>query len=296
MKRKPGSSLLIVVLVLTVVSVLTVTGARVLTLNSRQSAFYDASSRARQIAQAGIEEAMARLTTPSTGLDSQGEFGNPASGGDFYPLSPVRRALSGTNCITPVADPPALTAGCPYYDLSIRTTIAVRQSNASDLSKFNTQAFQVADFPSDATVVVPIVTGNTLTFHANLSVTAVSYTLCTSYDGTTGCGSANLVGQDFMVDTTSGSRHSMKIKITYTLPLAPDQGLLKLTGCTVSSSTGFCGIGKGYTTAEVVGFAGEVARVHYIIESHPNSSPPVGPTVREATQYYDLYGFRLPSS
>ena len=293
--RRPGSSLLIVVLILTVVSVLTVTGARILQLNARQSTAYDVSSRARQVAQAGVEEALARIdrSGPSgytKAVNAWGEFGNETAS-TIYPLKPVRRSLgnSAPTCNLPVAISQTTTSACPYYDISVRNTIAFTVNNYGD---FNKQAFQPADFPTTATEIVPVVAGTSFTFQANIQVTSLSYTTCTAYDGTGTCtGPTTVPGGIFTI--SSATMHSIKISFTYS-SLSAGQGLVTLQAC-APDSTGFCAMGKGYTTAEVAGYAGEGAQVHFIIESHPNSVPPTGPTIRETSQYYDNWGVRRPS-
>ena len=293
MMRRPGSSLLIVVLILTVVSVLTVTGARILLLNSRQSASYDSSARARQIGRAGVEEALARFSNASSGLNAWGEFGNETAT-EYYPLTPVRREFSGTDCSTVVVD--LATSNCPYYDISIRNVIAIKGSQfAADSAKFNKQAFQTVDFPSAVSEIIPVIEGDDFIFSSNTNVSAVTYYICQNYDGT-GCGSANTPPGTAPIFTVHmGGKHALKISLTYTAPLAANTiNLLQLTSCTPSPSggvlVGYCAIGKGYTTAEIVGHAGEIGAAHYIIEKHGISTP----VINETAEYLDNQGFRYP--
>ncbi len=295
MIRRSGSSLLIVVLILTVVSVLTVTGARILLLNSRQSASYDSSSRARQVGRAGVEEALARFNNASTALNAWGEFGNETVT-EFYPLTPVRREFSGTDCGTVVVD--LTLSNCPYYDISIRNVIAIKGSQfAADATKYNKQAFQTADFPSGTSVTIPVIEGDNFVFSSNSSVTGVAYFMCQNYDGSGVCtppaSQPAEAAPNFTVQL-SGKR-SIKFTINYTLQLGVNTvNLLQLTSCTPSPSggvlVGYCAIGKGYTTAEVIGHAGEIGSAHYLIEKHGIATP----VIKETAEYLDNQGFRYP--
>ena len=279
--KRPGSSLLIVVLILTIVSVLTVTGARVFLLNTQQSASLDAAARARQMAHAGLDEVMGRLNSAS-GVSGYGDFG--IVNGSGASVSPVRQQLTGDSCsgsILPTNQ--TIIPICPFYDFSIHSQIIFNPSLSGDITAFNAQAFQLTDFPSDVSVNVPIQrgTGIQLTINAGASVL---YDTCTNVNGT-GC-SGTLSGNSI---TLPNSTQLLQIKLHYSGLLNP---LVTLLACS-PDLTGFCSIGKGFTSADIVGHAG-TAESHIILEEHHDASGKAIFTSRETAQNLSVYGLLQP--
>ncbi len=118
---KKGSSLLLVLLILTGFSGILFAISQQVRGARRQSAGQQFAHEAELQAMAGIDEGIMRMKTGA--LDARGEYGTLASTTNYYRLSPIVRGFKSvtTSCDTPTDT--GLDLSCPYYTIAVRRMV-----------------------------------------------------------------------------------------------------------------------------------------------------------------------------
>lgn len=294
--RQSGSSLLIILLIMSAVGAIVLGGSRAIIDASRLSAAASASLSAERMAEAGIQDAVLLYK----GFLKDGEYGEPnASPFGAYSLKPQRRGFTDANCTLIGQDQPASAPAtkynpdCPYYDFTIRNTVAF----TTDVNF----AFSTRVFPPGQPVLLMLKKNPGIHFAWAQGFPLTNYRVRTFSD---------LAGQSIPLSDTgfvinqffdiSNLAQSVEITANYAINSGPHASSVLIPSQTDGSTTQIA-IGKGYTTIDVTGYAGNVQKKLLLtIRAHDRQdlggTPSVNPTYNllDFTQTFDQNGVLKP--
>jgi hypothetical protein len=223
---------------------------RLLLNTGRTAAALSSRDDARAAALTGFEEGFKYLVTNGSLTACDGEYGTcvDRTVSTNYSLVAKRRGWTNNLCTIPSAvetvDTP-VDRNCPYYDLAIRNRIAY-----TDLSTF---ALSSQDFTNNVTVTIPYLVPQLINLRVSqtASITGVDWQLCNSG----GCGVVHAnVAPGSVINPDVGLFYR-QLKLTFHYSSYPTTPVTIMTADMTGNVQVV--IGKGYTTVESTGVAGD---------------------------------------
>jgi hypothetical protein len=302
LRKQPGASLLIILLIMAGAGSVVLVGSRALIDSSRQVGATTNNTVALQMAQAGTQDGL--LLYKKGFLTSTGEYGDSA-GVSGYSLKPVRRGFTDAACKSWGVDQPATSAvstyslDCPYYDIAIRNTKALTASTTD-------YSLTSRELPNNVPTIIPIPVNPAITVNLN-SVPGFTYDyyLCVTLDCTDVTDPVQtFVAQNnlsFQIPATAGIKVVKAMKFTSHFTLSSGPHVIIVSG--IAPQSGWpsqIAMGKGYTTVDVTGYAGGVQKkVLLTIRNHDKldlAAAEINPSYNELdfAGSFDQYGILIP--
>lgn len=263
--RKPGISLVVVLITIALVTAVLLTGAAALLSVSRQRAAIQSAGVAELQAQAALEEARARLNDPALLVD--GEYGVKSGSALLVSEARHRGYRSDSSCQRYVADGstsqtsqlPSFDPNCPSYQLSIRRFVEPPISGGGRSYTYKPEDFHNGQL--DIIVRTPASQGVQLTGTSS-PIANMTYQFCTSETDDNSCQAPQQSSSFTAIDAGLTIR---RIRLS-NVPLG--------TGLTVqhSNNTNPFVVSKGFTTAEAVGVAPDGSTRRYLIVRRPSGT------------------------
>lgn len=305
LRKQSGASLLIILLIMAGAGAVVLVGSKAIIDSSRQVSATANNTLALQMAQTGVQDGL--LLYKKGFLSQSGEYGDTTAVGG-YSLQPMRRGFSDASCkvygLDQLASATATTYNpdCPYYDVTIRNTIAMTSATTN-------WSLTTRELPNNIATVIPLENNPALTFSLDaLPGLTYDYGVCTTYncsapsDPVAGIGVTGSSNPAFQISALTGGGIPIKaLRFTahYSLSAGPHVGVIGSVAPQSLFPTQVA-VGKGYTTIDVTGYAGGVQKkVVVTIRNHDKltlNSPEINPSYNELdfTGTFNQYGVLIP--
>ena len=250
---KKGSALLLTLLIMTAVGGLLLTVSKVVIDSIHMNSTTSDADAATRMAMSGIEDGLARLN--NFGAVNEGVNSSTYDYGDksdtTHYLQPMRRGYTDGGCTTlgkdvVTSDTASYNSECPYYDMKISRMMSIKPgvevANSTTLPINTPKVFNITGDYSYFTLQAA-------------GGTTISVISCSDINGTGSCG-APTIGSTV---TVSGS--SVKsIKLSVLIYGINNKNVIVGSISTINGAY----IDRGYTTVEVIGYAGGVRKGYMV--------------------------------
>lgn len=293
----PGSALLIVILVMTTIASIVLTATRSAVNSQRVGSDLENSSTAYQIAQSGLDEGLLRYyQNVLVGHEYGRNAVNNENGVGNYSLLPMRRGSQPQtapvcNSISKddFADDSnfAYDHDCPYYDLTVRTTVSLDFDTTATHPVPDTYYYDVRLFPIGVRVWE----------HLNIRQTAPFSLVPTFVQGGTVLIEECSLPEGLGTCTVTSAVSGIPVIIGATarsLAITVSSGSLTSLQVVSTLSSGLLTIGKGFTTIDAIGYAGGISR-KLVLVIRPHDSATITPNqpsmnLLDLAQQFDFRG------